>query len=1731
MSKIGESILQAMETIIDERFSKLQYDKTIQAKIIKIEDANTGEYKVEYQNGIFSAFANDPKEKYRINDLVFVTIPEGDFNNKKFISHKITKDSLTTGQYSQLQQTEIEVSPEFSNLGIAYNAYDNGQEYWGITADIDSSNSKQILGSITLPEMLKAFFDRYEYIKIQALFRTAFNIDHTKGNYGVSITFVDDKQQEFTYSLDIHNFIGDPYHLWTWLPQSAIIKIPKNITGISEIKFWEKGFSEEPQSQDNIFLKDLSLSFVEILDLTDTPYYLNVTADQGIAFIANKVTKITLQSDILHYGNLIKPDKCIYKWFKRDLSISPTSNNYDQRAGWGWAPIDNATEENLEVYITDVPWQQTYKLVAIYQSDILMTKEITLINRTNQLVLSIVQTVEQNSPKLKITNSDYVGDWYYLDRNGIQQPITDSVKVNQTNSIAPYLNQSQVLFYCQVYLLSANKYIYQGELTYTMSQVNSKEDISVVFIGESLFSFSADGQIKAQDADEIYHSLNPEILFKEGVINSLSDINWLDFNGNIITDGENYDSTDSMITAVRVDSETKILYYKIRHNYIATSAKNNTFTLRLVALDGKIYTFTKEIIFIKAGDPGTNGTDYQSLIRVVKDEGYYSYVSPSATSQNLGNGVKLECIVYRGSTELLSSEVSYSWELYHLQSKNNLDEKTIIVYADSGNDYKRYVKVTVTIGQNILYNFFPIDTSSATFDNTLNLTELPKYIQYQTNGYHPIGRTQIPYIEYKKVAAVIKSEDTSIITINKKGTSFQFNSEFNPNNFVGLLSITFGKNVIYHPVPTYINTFGNEAINGWDGISVELNNEDSIFAPQIGAGRKDSRTNKFTGVIMGRDTSQQDKIGLYGYADGINTFGLKEDGEAYFGPPGNGRIIINGTDAIIKGGTKGGNEDLGMTIDLHGEKATDVAIKINKGIFQVDYNGKLIATQATIKGDISATGGTIGGWTINNNSIYSSNQVYLASDNTNLASFKVTKGSPYWSYTYNSSTKQYTLTSGGNFTASSEYDCLGVFTYNNKQYAKFKTKTSNTDQCVEVDSKLTNRSYYRIWASNASPYDAKFSITSNGILNGKNANLTGVINATSGYIGGTNGWIIQEGQIRSQSSTIGISATGKYTIWAGAEKPVDAIFSVAADGTLVATNANIRGYIEATSGYIGGWNLNNNRLESSYIDDQSSSTTAGYRIYLNGQPSEEDNKVIFVASKNKISKRRVKEKNEFYITKDGELFSNEATINGTINAYEGKIGPWTITDEGIVTINNQNISTGMAGLSTTGTSINGQYSILNLEFIQTLLSMENVDANEILTGSIYTSQSINNIAFWAGMRYSQDQQGRQYLEGDINNNGSNSFFAVTHDGKLYCRNALIQGAINVDNGYIGGWNIRSGKLYRGTVGLSAEGIAMQAPVNKYLKQGSPYWIVERSSSDNPLEVNVKIIGKKVAIEDMELQSVDSSKTFKYTISEEARRQSISKPTTQAAFITPRKKDYNEGYLIAQVKNIITKEISAEHIVFWAGKEYSEERNWLSSQSVNENQIYTVNYGVPYYSKQATNNMIWGYQKEEEPVGVTDKDHYKIKPVNPKDLTNRGNKIRFPITFITNDSTSNQTIYYLSYKDMQLTLLNDSYFAVEANGAMYCSSAIAKNILIESGTIADNGVILDGVLNVIARDNSGKSFSCGDIGGYHKIEYDQYYRPHDVVYIGIDGKRIATIDEVEALVDALRQDIHDASPFF
>lgn len=73
--------------------------------------------------------------------------------------------------------------------------------------------------------------------------------------------------------------------------------------------------------------------------------------------------------------------------------------------------------------------------------------------------------------------------------------------------------------------------------------------------------------------------------------------------------------------------------------------------------------------------------------------------------------------------------------------------------------------------------------------------------------------------------------------------------------------------------------------------------------------------------------------------------------------------------------------------------------------------------------------------------------------------------------------------------------------------------------------------------------------------------------------------------MKSDNTTVAAGlGGGDYPLWVGAVQPTDAPFRVNINGTLYATDADIKGKITATSGMIGGWKINGNSLEA-YSND------------------------------------------------------------------------------------------------------------------------------------------------------------------------------------------------------------------------------------------------------------------------------------------------------------------------------------------------------------------------------------------------------------------------------------------------------------------------------------------------------------------------------------------------------------------
>ena len=167
----------------------------------------------------------------------------------------------------------------------------------------------------------------------------------------------------------------------------------------------------------------------------------------------------------------------------------------------------------------------------------------------------------------------------------------------------------------------------------------------------------------------------------------------------------------------------------------------------------------------------------------------------------------------------------------------------------------------------------------------------------------------------------------------------------------------------------------------------------------------------------------------------------------------------------------------------------------------------------------------------------------------------------------------------------------------------------------------------------------------------------GVCVFESGTIGG---FTLGATSLTDTAGAVGMSSavTGGDDIrfWAGDVTPASAEFRVYESGALVASSATITGAITATSGAIGGWNVNATSIYTGTEDHSGYTANAGdITIYSDGSDSS-------IHAKN------------FYIDTSGNLTCVNITATGTVNATGGYIGTGTA-----LVFESQGINTGATG--------------------------------------------------------------------------------------------------------------------------------------------------------------------------------------------------------------------------------------------------------------------------------------------------------------------------------------------------------------------------------------------------------------------------------------------------------------------
>lgn len=180
-----------------------------------------------------------------------------------------------------------------------------------------------------------------------------------------------------------------------------------------------------------------------------------------------------------------------------------------------------------------------------------------------------------------------------------------------------------------------------------------------------------------------------------------------------------------------------------------------------------------------------------------------------------------------------------------------------------------------------------------------------------------------------------------------------------------------------------------------------------------------------------------------------------------------------------------------------------------------------------------------------------------------------------------------------------------------------------------------------------------FKVSTTGKLYATEADISGKITANEGQIGG---WYIGSNILKNSinTQTIWLSPQGAQSVVNGAQANyvfyANGNFGVDTSGKLHAVYADISGHIEAGTGKIGDWFLQD-RILTNQGQRKIWLAPGGHTgTIMEGTEDEYEDSFVFYANDN------------FGVNTDGKLYANDARIFGEINATTGKIGNWYIVD-------------------------------------------------------------------------------------------------------------------------------------------------------------------------------------------------------------------------------------------------------------------------------------------------------------------------------------------------------------------------------------------------------------------------------------------------------------------------------------
>lgn len=345
-------MFEAFDIIAAKNVESLQFDKTVKCSITDATKSNNGEYTVTDGSSTFKAYSESAT--YSEGASVYVSIPNGDYNNRKLI----------IGRYDENRSDYNEDDPEAGYIDITQNLITNFE-----------SNEKGLIANgdvlqTTLWDSGEGFdyqFDNkddegykaYKKLFVKSKFKSWLGRKNILlGNYGIRVDILATKENTtsqsvsewYMYKLDSSEMIGDPFNFEVGFEQKMTFDLDPdlNINRIRVVFYQDKNFYNKsknlitPSVQEDLFISEpyISLGYTMSDFDEDTILLYSFNSDKYAEYLTDEV-KQTLVNDKLSLEDLDKSEiyteklnelnqkKIILRWIHEKTSEDDITRQFE----------------------------------------------------------------------------------------------------------------------------------------------------------------------------------------------------------------------------------------------------------------------------------------------------------------------------------------------------------------------------------------------------------------------------------------------------------------------------------------------------------------------------------------------------------------------------------------------------------------------------------------------------------------------------------------------------------------------------------------------------------------------------------------------------------------------------------------------------------------------------------------------------------------------------------------------------------------------------------------------------------------------------------------------------------------------------------------------------------------------------------------------------------------------------------------------------------------------------------------------------------------------------------------------------------------------------------------------------------------------------------------------------------------------------------------------------------